>query len=298
MSKSHDNAGLRSVIKKVREIEIRSRKTAEDLLSGEYRTVFKGMGMEFEEVREYIRGDDIRFVDWNVSARTGKLFIKKFREERELTVLIVIDISGSSFFGSNVQVKKDLAIELAAVLSLSAIKSKDKVGLLLFSDRIEKYIPAKKGQKHVLRIIRELLTTEPAGRKTDINIAMKFLSKIFKKRAIVFLLSDFFTEGFEKNLQTFSRKHDLVPIILRDRMEHVIEDIGLVSFEDAESGQIHHIDTSSAKARNAFSSYIKEQDMKLKNTFISNKIDSITIKTGSSYLEPLMLFFRKRAGRY
>jgi len=260
--------------------------------------VFKGSGIEFEEVREYIRGDDVRSIDWNVTARTGKLFVKKFSEERELTVLLLIDVSGSQDFGSKTHFKKELATELAAVLSLSAVKSKDKIGLVLFSDRIEKFIPPKKGRTHVLRIIREVLAFKPVSRKTNLNAALAYVNGILKRRAILFLISDFFDKDYEKDIQISARKNDLIPVILRDRLEEEIPNMGLVAFEDGESGKISYVDTASKAFRKKYKKKCEKRDREQVHKMLSINMDSIIIRTGSDYINQLLSFFKKRAGRY
>lgn len=299
MSKSpEESSELRALLRKVREIEIRSRKTAESMLSGGYRTVFKGMGIEFEEVREYIRGDDVRSIDWNVTARTGRLFVKKYREERELTVFLVVDVSHSQAFGTRLQYRKELCTEIAALLALSAVKAKDKVGMVLFSDRIERFIPPKKGRSHLLRMIRELLVERPPARGTSINEALSFINRLLKRRAIIFLISDFLDEDYRSSLRIAAGKHDLVPIVLRDPLENRLPDLGLLVLQDAETGELGYVDTSSRAFRESYSRRAFEREAALKRNFRSLNLDYLTVETGADYVGLLMNFFKRRAARY
>lgn len=298
MSRFHRTRDLRELLRRVKEIEIRSRRKAESVLSGEYRTVFKGSGIEFEEVREYQRGDDIRAIDWNVTARTGKVFIKKYSEERELQVYVLSDISGSQYFGSGSQSKEELMTEIGAVLSLSAVKSKDKVGLLQFSDKIEKFVPAQKGRSHVLRLIREMLAASPEGRGTNISLALKRINQLLKNKAIIFLISDFYQVPDKKVLQITSGRHDLVPIVLRDPLETEIPAGGTVLFEDPESGKVMPLNTSSKRVQRRIQKYARARDEHLKHLFRSINMDSIFIKAGSDYVHLLMNFFKRRASRF
>jgi len=295
---SRDKEELRALLKKVRQVEIRSRKKAENILSGEYKTVFKGMGIEFEEVREYQRGDDVRSIDWNVTARMGHLFVKKYREERELTVYILVDISASQFVGSSGLSKKDVAEELAAVLGFSASRNKDKVGLVLFSEGIDKYIPAKKGSSHFVRIIREVVAANPAGRKTSIQTALEFINKLLQRKAIIFLLSDFFDTGYMQTLQMTAGKHDLVPILLRDPLEQELPPAGLLTVENSETGEVSYLDTSSSRFRDAWRSFSDTRDADIIRTFRKMKVDSFVVRAGTDYIIPLMQFFKMRAARY
>lgn len=298
MSKSRDTDELRSLLRRVREIEIRSNRKAESVLSGEYRTVFKGSGIEFEEVREYQRGDDIRAIDWNVTARTGKVFVKKYSEERELQVYLLADVSGSQFFGSGSQTKEDVMTEIAAVLFLSAVKSKDKVGLLQFSDRVEKFVPAKKGKSHVLRLIREMLTVQPEGKGTNITLALSRINQLLKHRAIIFVLSDFYHVPEKKVLQITASKHDLVPIVLRDPLESSVPAGGTVFFEDPESGRVIPVNTSSSRVQRRIAKYAAARDAHLQHLFRSINMDSLFVQAGSDYVHLLMNFFKRRASRF
>ncbi|MCH7995867.1 MAG: DUF58 domain-containing protein, partial [Planctomycetes bacterium] len=235
----------KELLKKVRQIQIRTSRTVNDVLAGQYHSAFRGRGMEFEEVCPYQFGDDVRLIDWNVSARYGEPFIKKFREERELTVMLVVDVSPSGLFGSDRQFKLDVATELCAVLAFSAIRSNDKVGLILFADTVELYIPAKKGTKHVLRIIRELLYHQPQGRGTDISEALSFLNRVTRRKAVCFLVSDFLASEYEPALRIARRRHDLIPIVVTDPREMTLPNVGLIELEDPETGETALIDTTS-----------------------------------------------------
>ena len=288
----------KEILKKVRQIEIRTGRIVNDIFAGKYESIFKGRGMEFHEVREYVPGDDIRSIDWNVTARAGHPYVKKFVEERELTVIIMADISGSGNFGTRNKMKIELMAEIGAVLSFSAIKNNDKIGLLLFTDKIEKFIPPKKGRPHVLRVIRELLYYKPKSRKTSINSALEYLGKVLKKRSVVFLISDFMDSDYERLLRILNKRHDIVGISISDPREKDIPDIGLVEFEDAETGEILFLDTGDdllrkelAKKRGSF------VDARNK-AFMSMGIDSVDISTDKPYIEPLILFFRMRAKRF
>lgn len=288
----------KDILKKVRQIEIRTGRLVNDVFAGEYGSIFKGRGMEFHEVREYVPGDDIRSIDWNVTARAGHPYVKKFIEERELTVIIMADMSGSGNFGTRNKMKSELMAEIGAVLSFSAIKNNDKVGLLLFTDRVEKFIPPKKGRPHVLRVIRELLYYKPESRKTSINSALEYLGKVLKKRSVVFLISDFMDSNYEKLLRILNKRHDIVGISISDPREKDMADIGLAEFEDAETGEVLFLDTGDdllkkelAKKRQ---SLIDARD----NAFKSMGLDSIGISTDKPYIKPLILFFRTRAKRF
>ncbi len=288
----------KEILKKVRKIEIRSKGMVNSAFGGEYQSVFKGQGMEFSEVRAYTYGDDVRQIDWNVTARTGDPFIKKFEEEREQTLMLCVDISASGLFGSRSQSKKDLTIEVCAVLAFSAIKNSDKVGLVLFSNKIEKVIPPKKGRLHVLRLIRELLTTEAEGTGTDIGGALRYVNRLLDRKAIVIMASDFQDEDYDKQLKITNRKHDLVNIIIHDELEETLPDLGLIPLQDAESGQEVMIDTSSKKVREEFQLKKRKQREELKNKFLRMKIDAVELETNESYVRPLMTFFKRRMHRY
>jgi uncharacterized protein (DUF58 family) len=297
MSPSRDKDELRELLARVREIEIRSRRLADSAMAGQYRTAFRGTGIEFEEVREYAAGDDVRAIDWNVTARTGRLFIKKYREERERNVLIAIDVSASQLFGSKDKTRKMLAAELAAVFSLSALSSKDKIGCLLFSDRIEQMIMPKRGRTHVLRIIRDILGVKPEGRGTDISLALDHINQILPRKTIIILMSDFFTSGYEKALQRTALRHDLVPIILRDPAEMQPLGTGLIMLEDAETGTPGALWLGNKALVREYREQAIQREAAMTDFFRKHRIDHITIGTGDAYSEPLMSFFRRRVAR-
>jgi len=288
----------REILKKVRHIEIRIGRLVNDVFAGQYESIFKGRGMEFHEVREYVPGDDIRSIDWNVTARTGHPFVKKFVEERELTVLVMADISGSGYFGTKNKMKKEIMAELGALLAFSAIKNNDKVGLLLFTDRVEKFVPPKKGRPHVLRVIRELLYYKPEGRKTNINAALEYLGKVLKKRAVIFLLSDFMDSDYGRLLRILNKRHDIIGISISDPRETHLPDIGLMGFEDRETGEFIYLDTSDDYLKNELVKRRTSFTESRKSLFRSMGLDSIDISTDKSYIEPLMLFFKMRARRF
>lgn len=288
----------KELLKQVREIEIRTKGLVNQVFSGEYHSVFKGRGMEFSEVREYQFGDDIRNIDWNVTARFGHPYVKIFEEERELTVIMMVDLSGSLMFGSSGKTKQRIAAEVSAILSFSALKNNDKVGLLLFTDKIEKFVPPRKGRKHVLRIVREVLSFKPEGNRTNLKSALEYLNRAVKKRAIVFLLSDFIDEGFERILRVVSRKHDLIGIVLEDRREKQIPALGLLKVIDPETEQEIWLDTSSRIFRQNFAAKTKELLDRRMYLFRSNKIDSVNIQTGENYIKPLVQFFKLRERRW
>jgi uncharacterized protein (DUF58 family) len=288
----------REILKKVRRIEIATRGLVNEVFSGEYHSVFKGRGMNFAEVREYQYGDDIRAIDWNVTARTGSPFVKVFEEERELTVMLVVDASASGEFGTIERMKGEIAVELCAVLAFSAIKNNDKVGLIIFSDRIEKFVPPRKGRQHVLRVLRELLYFEPEGRGTDIAAALEYLTHVVRRRAVVFLVSDFLSEGFAKGLSVAGRRHDVVAIRMSDRRELELPPVGYVEFEDAESGEHTLVNTSDRRFRVAFKANAERARRSLEGIFRKTKVDVIEVRTGEPYVEPLMQFFRERARRF
>ncbi|MDO8603192.1 MAG: DUF58 domain-containing protein [Candidatus Omnitrophota bacterium] len=288
----------KEILKKVRQIEIKTGRLVNEVFAGEYESVFKGMGMEFHEVREYVPGDDIRSIDWNVTARAGHPYVKKFIEERELTVIVMADVSGSGSFGTRNKMKIELMAEIGAVLSFSAIKNNDKIGLMLFTDKVEKFIPPKKGRPHVLRVIRELLYYKPESRKTSINSALEYLGKVLKKRAVIFLISDFIDTGYERMLGILNKRHDIIGISISDPREKDMPDIGLVKFEDAETGEILYLDTGDELLKKELS---KKRSALLDNrnkAFRSIGLDSIDIFTDKPYIEPLIIFFRMRARRF
>jgi uncharacterized protein (DUF58 family) len=285
------------IFKKVRKIEIKTRGLSNQIFSGEYHSVFKGRGMAFSEVREYQFGDDIRNIDWNVTARFNHPFVKIFEEERELTVMLLIDVSGSNDFGTNNQLKQDVITEISAVLSFSAINNNDKVGVIFFSDKIEKFIPPKKGTSHILRIIRELIDFKAENSGTDISEALRYLTNVIKKKSTAFIISDFMDSDFEKAVQIANYKHDLIAIRVTDEREMEIPNIGLARMVDAETGKVTWIDTSSRKVRNHYANSIRERSKKLDTTFGKYGIDSAKVYTGKDYVKPLMNLFKKREAR-
>jgi len=288
----------KELLKQVRQIEIKTRGIVNEVFSGEYQSVFKGRGMEFSEVREYQLGDDIRTIDWNVTARLGHPYVKIFEEERELTVILLVDMSGSMVFGSVDKTKQRIAAELTAILAFSAMKNNDKVGLILFTEKIEKFVPPRKGKSHVLRIIREVLSFEPEGNKTDIKGALEYFNSTIKKRSIVFLITDFFDSGYDKILRIAGKKHDLIGIVLRDPREKDLLQAGLIKFRDAETGEVRYIDTSSKIVQQNFTNQLKEFEEKRRALFISSRLDSVIVDTGISYIKPLVEFFHLREKRW
>ncbi|MYE34639.1 MAG: DUF58 domain-containing protein [Gemmatimonadales bacterium] len=287
----------REILRKVRRIEITTRGLVDQVFSGEYHSVFKGRGINFAEVREYDYGDDIRTIDWNVTARTGTPHVKIFEEERELTVMLLVDVSASGDFGTRERMKGDLAVEVCSLLAFSAIKNNDKVGLIIFSDRVEKFVPPRKGRRHVLRVLREMLYHEPAGRTTDLGAALEYLSRIIRRRAVVFVVSDFVSKPFEKALGVAGRRHDVVALRVRDRRESELPPIGLVELEDAETGERLVVDTSNRDFRAAFASRGEEARAAQDRTFRRSKVDVVDLGPGRPYLRPLMRFFEERGRR-
>ncbi len=288
----------KEILSKIRRIEIRTKKLVNELFSGEYHSTFKGQGMEFEEVRQYEPGDDVRLIDWNVTARMGYPFIKKFREERELSVVLLIDASSSGRFGTRERFKNDTAAELSAVLAFSAIKNNDKVGLIIFTDRIEKFVPPKKGRAHVLRIIREILFFQPQGKGTDIAGALEYFNNVIRRKSVVFLISDFLSEGYDKPLQIANNKHDIVAVKITDPRETTFDDVGLIELEDTETGEIVFIDTASREFRKEFAARAEEDVTGLKKGLRKINLDFINIRTDQSYIEPLVNFFKMREKRH
>jgi len=284
--------------KKIRILQITTRKVVNDILAGEYGSVFRGRGMEFDEVREYMPGDEIRTIDWNVTARTGTPYVKRFVEERELTVMFVVDLSASGAFGSVSKLKNEVAAEFCSLLAFSAVKNNDKVGLIVFTDQIEMYIPPKKGTQHVLRVIRELLNFKPRQASTDIEGALDFLGKVTKKRSVVFLVSDFQAEGFEKPMRVIGKRHDLVAVTVVDPREVSLPNVGLVELEDAETGEIVLIDTGSAGIRKRYERLGREQSDRFRELFSSMGVDQIEVMTDRDYVANLVRFFRMRERRY
>ncbi|MEX0639386.1 MAG: DUF58 domain-containing protein [Balneolaceae bacterium] len=284
----------KELLRKIHKLEIRTRGLVNNIFGGEYQSAFKGRGMEFTEVREYTFGDDVRQIDWNVTARNGAPYIKIFEEEREQTLMLCVDISPSGFFGTQTQTKMELAIEICAIIAFSAIKNSDKVGLILFSDRIEKVVPPKKARSHVLRLIRELLTAQPEGRKTDIAGALSYVNRLLDRRAIVVLASDFQDQEFEKQLRITHRKHDLVSIVIHDHHEDDLPDLGLIPLYDAESGEMVLVDTGSRSVRRAYKLRKGKWKEELSELFRTSNIDRIDLWTNRDYIKPMINFFRRR----
>ncbi|PKK89194.1 MAG: DUF58 domain-containing protein [Candidatus Wallbacteria bacterium HGW-Wallbacteria-1] len=285
----------RELIKKIRRIEITTSHLVEDLFSGEYHSIFKGRGMEFAEVREYQRGDDVRTIDWNVTARMNRPFVKQFCEERELTVMLMVDASSSEAFGTHGMAKAELAAEICALLAFSAIKNNDRVGLMFFTDGVEKYIPPKKGKQHVIRVIREVLCFSPRGRGTDIAQALAYLNRVTTRRCVVFLLSDFMSGGYEKDLMAASRRHDITTISLADRREEELPDVGLVNLMDAETGEEVLVDTSDPQVREVFARLSARDRQGLKRSMDGMKVGIVRTRTDQGYVNPLVAYFRKRS---
>jgi len=287
----------KEIISKIRRIHITTSRLVTDFLSGQYESVFKGRGMEFDEVREYQPGDEIRSIDWNVTARMGHPFIKKYVEERQLTVMILLDASGSSYFGSAKRMKSELAAEVSAVLAFAAIKNNDRVGLIIFTDRIEKFIPPRKGQQHVLRVIREALYFKPKQRGTDISAALRYLDSVTTRRAVTFVISDFFAKEFKKPLSIAGKRHDCIAITITDPREMELPNAGLVELADAETGKFFMIDTASAKVRQAYRSKSRRMTEDRSRLFASISVDHIDIRTDKPYIDELIKFFKMRRKR-
>ncbi len=282
------------LLKKVRKIEIKTRGLSNQIFSGEYHSAFKGRGMTFSEVREYQPGDDIRSIDWNVTARFNTPFVKVFEEEREMTVMLLVDVSASGEFGTQKQLKHELITELCAVLAFSSIQNNDKIGIIFFTDKIEKFIPPKKGKSHVLRIIRDLIEFEPDHKKTNIELALKYLTGVIKKRSIAFLISDFMDDKFSDALKIANKKHDLVALRIYDKREQELPNVGLVKFIDAETGTIKWVDTSDKKVRTHFAATAKRREDSLKEMFSRSGVDTANINTAESYVQPLTNLFKRR----
>ncbi len=284
----------KALLKKVRKIEIKTRRLSDHIFGGEYHSTFKGRGMTFSEVRQYQFGDDVRAIDWNVTARYNEPFVKVFEEERELTLMLVVDVSGSEFFGTQEQFKRDVLTEIAATLSFSALQNNDKVGLLLFSDQVELFIPPKKGRSHILRIIRELLEFQPLSKNTNIGVALEFLVGVLKKKAIVFVLSDFMDNTYEKTLRIAAKKHDLTGIRVYDNREETIPNVGIVPMVDAESGGVRWINTQSAKVRQAYAKHHATQVATFEELFRKNGSGTIHCRVEESYVKKLLSYFKAR----
>jgi len=285
------------ILKKIRSLEIKTKGLVQTMFAGDYHSVFKGRGMNFEDVREYQPGDEIRAIDWNVTARLGTAFVKKFTEERELTVVLVVDVSASGNFGSVSQSKRELAAEVACVLAFSAIRNNDKVGLLLFSDRVELFIPPKKGRSHTLRIIREILFFEPAGRGTAPALALDYLNNVVTRRAVVFFISDFQTSDFSRELSVSGRRHDFIALHIQDQREEALPNVGIITLEDAETGEQIEINTGDRTTRARFSAQAETRRADLNRTLRRNNIDAISLRTGENYLPALRSFFKQRERR-
>jgi uncharacterized protein (DUF58 family) len=284
------------IIKKVRKIEIKTRGLSSNIFAGQYHSAFKGRGMAFSEVREYQFGDDVRDIDWNVTARFHRPYVKVFEEERELTVMLLIDVSGSLDFGTQKQMKRDMVTEIAATLAFSAIQNNDKIGVIFFSDKIEKYIPPKKGRKHILYIIREMLDFKPESTRTDIKQAIEFLSSVQKRRTTVFILSDFYVRSdFQQSLQIANRKHDVVAIQVYDQRARELPDVGLMKVVDAETGYEQYVDTSSKKLRQAYQKYWLTRQAQLQDTFNKSNVDNVSIATNQDFVKSLLLLFKQRS---
>lgn len=285
------------LFKAVRHLEIVARRAVNDHLAGQYHSVFKGRGMDFLDVRAYQPGDDIRVIDWNVSARTSELHVKQFTEERELTVFLLVDASASQSFGTRHRRKQETAAELAALIAFSAIANNDRVGLIIFTDEVEVFLPPRKGKKHVLRVIKEILEPRVERRKTSINTALEYLTRISRKRSISFLISDFLDADYERSLKIANRRHELIPLVVVDPMERRIPEMGLVHFEDPESGQIIPVDTSSSAVREGFAAHMARVRRDQQRIFNRLRIDSVTIDTEGNHIDPLVRYFKQRARR-
>jgi uncharacterized protein (DUF58 family) len=284
-------------LRQVRRIHIRTRRLVDGIFAGEYHSVFKGRGMEFAEVREYVPGDDVRTIDWNVTARLGHPYVKRYVEERELTVMLLVDLSASGQFGSVAKLKSEVATELCALLALSAIKNNDKVGLILFTDQIERFVPPQKGKNRALRVIREMLYFAPERRGTDLGLALEYLYRISRRRSVSFLLSDFLAAGYERALRLARRRHDIIPICISDRREASLPNLGLLTLSDLETGQQVLVDTGSARVREEYRRRREAAVAERRRAFRALGIDSIEVQTDQPYIHPLMRFFRQREKR-
>lgn len=284
----------KELLKKVRKIEIKTRRLSDHVFGGEYHSTFKGRGMTFSEVRQYQFGDDVRTIDWNVTARYNEPYIKVFEEERELTMMLMADISGSEFFGTDTQFKNEIITEIAATLAFSAMQNNDKIGLILFSDEIELFIPPKKGKYHVLRIIRELIEFKPQSKKTDLTQALKYLTNVMKKKAIVFVLSDFITEGYNDALKIVARKHDVTGIRIYDRREEAIPNLGMVQMADEETGELMLVNTGSKRVRRDYEVFYKERVAEYQDAFLKSGAGVINCRVDESYVKKLLGYFKRR----
>ena len=287
----------KEILKKIQRIEIFTNRLVNTVFAGEYESVFKGQGITFDEVREYQVGDEIRTIDWNVTARMGQAYIKKYVEERELVMMLVVDMSASTSFGSIAETKAEIAAEIAALLAFSAIKNNDKVGLICFTDTVEHFVPPRKGKRHVLRVVRDILHFQPKQSGTNIETALSFVDRVLKPHSVVFLISDFKDTGYEKQLRLSGKRHSLIAITLQDRREVELPDVGLIELEDAESGETVIVDTRSEKARRMYTELNQRADAERRQIFRASQVDSIHIRTDESYVKPLIRFFRQRAAR-
>ena len=287
----------KEILKKIQRIEIFTNRLVNTIFAGEYESVFKGQGITFDEVREYQAGDEIRTIDWNVTARMGQAYIKKYVEERELVMMLVVDMSASTSFGSVAETKAEIAAEIAALLAFSAIKNNDKVGLICFTDTVEHFVAPRKGKRHVLRVVRDILRFQPQQPGTNIETALAFVDQVLKPHSVVFLISDFKDTGYEKQLRLSSKRHSLIAVTLQDRRELELPDIGLIAFEDAETGETMVVDTRSEEARQLYTELNQRADAERRQVFRANQVDAIDIRTDESYVKPLIRFFRQRAAR-
>lgn len=286
----------RELLKKIRKIEIYTSRLVNNQLAGQYHSVFKGRGMAFSEVRQYVPGDDVRTIDWNVSARMNLPHVKLFTEERDRTVNLLVDMSASGLFGSHIQAKRDVAAEIAALVAFSAIKNDDRVGLIVFTDEVELYVPPKKGKKHVLRVVREILTFQPRSPRTNLAAGLEYLGKVARRKSVSFLVSDFLAQGWERPLMMANRRHDMVPVVITDPMEEVLPRVGLVTFEDVETGEIAEFDTSGPEAE-LFAQFVARQRMLREQALRRLKMDFVNVRTDRPYVDALVQFFRARARR-
>jgi len=287
----------RELIKKLRKIEIHTSRLANDQLAGSYHSVFKGKGMAFSEVRQYQPGDDVRFIDWNVSARMGDAYVKMFTEEREMTVMLLVDLSASQRFGTSDRVKVEVAAEVAALLAFSAIKNNDRVGLILFTDRVERFVPAKKGRGHVMRVVTEILNAKPKGEGTNLRAALDLLGGVSRRRSVAFLISDFIAGDYERPLKVAARRHDLIPLSVVDPREEEMSDVGIALMEDLETGAELEVDTSDPRVRRAFAHAVARQRAEREQLFQRLRMDEVTVRTDSDYVRPIAELFRRRRRR-
>lgn len=286
----------RELLKKIRKIEIYTNRLVNNQLAGQYHSVFRGRGMAFSEVRQYVPGDDVRAIDWNVSARMNDPHVKLFTEERDRTVNLLVDMSASGLFGSHIQAKRDVAAEIAALVAFSAIKNDDRVGLIVFTDRVESYVPPKKGKKHVLRVVREILTFQPSSPRTNLAAGLEYLGKVGRRKSVAFLVSDFLAQGWERPLQMANRRHDMVPVVITDPMEEMLPSVGLMTFEDVETGEIAEFDTSGSEAE-LFRHHVARQRFLREQALRRLKMDVVNVRTDRPYVDALVQFFRARARR-